>query len=68
MRRLLPLILLLGCTYTASGECDYECPEDFNPVCATSGTTYDNECELQCAGDTYENTGDCTDEERPDDR
>lgn|GEM_PF-4539281 len=58
---------LASCAYTATPECDYDCTDEYRPVCSTEAVTYDNECWLQCDNARYEYTGACTDDERPED-
>lgn len=36
-----------------------QCGTEYDPVCSLSGTTYDNECQLTCAGENKHLNGEC---------
>ncbi len=42
-----------------AGRCVCDCPAEVAPVCAESGRTFSNLCQLQCAGETLAYEGPC---------
>ncbi len=43
----------------ASGACVCDCPDALEPVCAESGRTFSNRCNLECAGEALAYEGPC---------